>query len=291
MTNKSLKRASLEHLTFEEDDIFFDNFILEGNDIFGLEQFPRIIDAAGLCICMDGEIEVILNSQSFHMKKGIMCVVLPNDILHIRRKSADFKGYTVVYTPDFFTSINISSATPIYLYIKDNPCLSLKGTEQSELIRICEYLKEYDSKAEHPYRDDISKHLASVVVYVIIGFYQKGESLRQQPYSRKNVLYFEFMELIAKNYRKQRGIEFYANKLCISSRHLSSICKDITGITAKDCIDKHIITNIQILLVTTDMTISQISDELNFPNASFFVKFFKKQTGITPKGYRDINKT
>ncbi|WP_163265342.1 AraC family transcriptional regulator [Dysgonomonas sp. 216] len=152
-------------------------------------------------------------------------------------------------------------------------------------------MKEYDLKEEHPCKDDISKHLASAVVYVIIGIYKKGEPLNQQPYSRKNKLYFEFMELIAKNYRKQRGIEFYANKLCISSRHLSSICKDITGITAKDRIDEHIIANIRILLVTTDLTISQISDELNFPNSSFFVKFFKKQTGMTPKEYRNVNKT
>lgn len=291
MINKSSRRTSLERLTFKKDNVFFDNFILESNDMLGLEQFPRIIDAAGLCICMEGEVEIIIDSQNYHMKKGDMCIVFPNDILHVGKKSADFKGYTVIYTTDFFTSINVSSATPIFLYIKDNPCISLKNTEQAALIKMCEYLKEYDSKEEHPCKDEISKHLASAVIYEIIGIYKKGEPLSQQPYSRKNKLYFEFMELVAKNYGKQRGIEFYANKLCVSSRHLSSICKDITGITAKDCISEHVITNIRILLLTTDMTISQIADELNFPNASFFTKFFKEQTGITPKEYRNSNKT
>lgn len=95
------------------------------------------------------------------------------------------------------------------------------------------------------------------------------------------------MELVAKNHRKQRNIEYYANELCISSRHLSSICKEITGKTAKDCLNEYIIINIQTILATTEMTILQISEEFNFPNASFFTKFFKTQTGITPKEYRN----
>lgn len=293
MVYKQSKQASLERLSFEEGNTFFNNFILKGsaNDMLGLEQFPRIVEAAGLCICLGGEGEFTIESQSYKLKKGDMCVIFPNNILHVRKKSADFKGYTVVCTPEFLMSVNIPSGTPIYLYVKDNPCISLKNKEQEELIKMCDFLKEHDARKDHPCREEISKHLVSAIIYEVIGIYKRGEPLSQQPYSRKNKLFFEFQELVAKNYRKQRRIEFYADKLCVSSRHLAAICKEITGYTAKDFLNEHIVVNIRVLLSTTDMTIAQISEELDFPNASFFTKFFKEQTGMTPKEYRNRNRT
>lgn len=287
------ERFALEHLPFEEGNTFFENFMLEGgdNDLLGLERFPHIVEAAGLCVCLEGESEITIESQSYRLKKGDLCVIFPNDIVYVRKKSSDFKGYTVACTPEFLMSVNISSGTPIYLYIKDHPCISLKDDEQEELIKMCDFLKEHDARKDHPCTEEISKHLFSAIIYEVIGIYKKGKPLDQQPYSRKNRLFFEFQELVARNYRKQRGIEFYADKLCISSRHLSAICKEITGCTAKECINEHIVVNIQVLLSTTDMTIAQISEGLDFPNASFFTKFFKEQTGMTPKAYRNVNRT
>ncbi|MDL2244185.1 helix-turn-helix domain-containing protein [Parabacteroides sp. OttesenSCG-928-J18] len=69
----------------------------------------------------------------------------------------------------------------------------------------------------------------------------------------------------------------------------TSICKEVSGITSKGCIDHHIISHARLLLVSTDKTILQISDELNFPNSSFFSKYFKKHVGMTPKVYRDVH--
>jgi AraC-like DNA-binding protein len=290
MSQHQPEHSSLEHLYLKEDNTFFKYFILQGgeNDLFGLEQHPGIVEAAGFCICLEGEGELIIESRSYSLKQGYMCVFFPNDILFITKKSADFKGYTVVCTPDFYNTIYIASGTSIYMYVKDNPCISLEKQEQDNLIRICENLKVYDSQKDHPCREEIFKHFAAIIFYEIIGAYKKGTPLAQQPYSRKYKLLFEFMELVVKNCRQQRGIEFYADKLCVSSRHLSSISKEIAGQTAKDYLNDYIITNIRILLATSDLTISQISDEFNFPNASFFSKFFKQKTGMTPKEYRNV---
>lgn len=292
MKSKPSKKSTLEHLVFDTtNESFFDNSVLDGadSDLLLLEQYPRIIDAAGICICLEGQIEITIGSQSYPIKKDDLGIIFPNDILYVRNKSADFKGYLLVCTTDFFQLLNIASGTSIYLYIKDNPCISLKDKDRESLIRMCDFLKEHDLRTEHLYRDEISKHLMFSIIYEVIGIYKKGEPLKQVPYSRKNQLYFNFMELLAKNYSMHRELEFYADKLCITSRHLSSICKEMKGQTAKECINSHLITNIKILLETTDMTISQISEELNFPNASFFTKFFKEQTKMTPKEYRNAN--
>lgn len=291
MPYKNSKSSAFERLSFLEDNIFFDSFVLEGREknILGLENIPRVIDAAGLCICLEGEGEIVLNAQSYKIKQGDMCVVFPNDIVHVTKKSEDFKGYTIVCTPDFLVNVNVKSSTSLFLYIKDNPCISLGEKDQKDLIRMCDFLKEHDSRTNHPCREEISKILASAIIYEVVGIYQKGEPLRQQPYSRKNKLYFDFTQLIAKNFGKQKNVDFYADKLCITARYLSVICKEISGLTATECINHYIMTNARVMLSTTDMTILQISEELSFPNPSFFTQFFKKHQGITPKMYRTVS--
>jgi AraC-like DNA-binding protein len=283
---------NVERLSFVEDHVFFDSFMVDGSekDILGLEQLPRIVDAAGLCICLEGESEIVIEAQNYRMRKGDMCVIFPNDILYVNKKSSDFKGYTIACTPEFLESANIPSRTPLYLYIKDHPFISLNRQEQKDLLKMCDFLKKHDSREGHPCREEISRHLASAIIYEVIGIYEKGEPIRQQPYSLKNNLYFELMQLIAQNYRKHRNVEFYAGELCITPRYLSAICKDVTGMTATDCINRHVIVNARILLITTEMTILQISEEMNFPNPSFFTQFFKKHMNMTPKEYRNLNK-
>ena len=280
---------TFEHLDLGEDNnIFFCSFILQGyeKNILGIEYIPRIINAAGLCICLEGEGEVVIEAQSYRVKKGDMCVVLPNNILHITKKSPDFKGYTIACTLEFLISVNVRLNTSVYLHIKENPCISLKEEEQKGLIKMCDLLKEHYDREDHPCREEVSRYLASAIIYEVIGIYKKGEPLKQQSYTRKNKLYLEFMQLVAKNFNNQRSIEFYSGKLCITSRYLSAVCKEISGMTAAECITQYVMINARILLSTTDMSILQISEELNFANASFFSQYFKKHEGITPKAYR-----
>lgn len=291
-----LKQNKLERISFNQNTHhFFDSFIIKGSERYflGLEDFPQVIDAAGLCICLEGQCEIIIGTQGYLMQKGDMCVILPNNILHVRKKSPDFNGYIIICASDFLINSEIPSPSraPIYLFIKDNPCISLSEKEQSELIKMCEILKEHDSRVDHPCRYEISKNLGYAIIYEVIGIYKNKKPLSQQSYSRKDILYFEFIQLISKHYKEQRKVEFYAEELCITSRYLSAVCKEITGYTAKEYIDQHIIIIARTLLAATDLTVLQISDELNFSNPSFFTQYFKKQTGITPNKFRISNKT
>ena len=93
----------------EEGRLFFDSFFIRGNenDIFCMENIPHIVNAAGLCICLEGSADVVIGSQSYRLRKGDMCSVLPRTILYAIRKSEDFKGYACVCTPQFLMSFNI----------------------------------------------------------------------------------------------------------------------------------------------------------------------------------------
>lgn len=288
---KSNKKI-FEELSFAETEkLFFYSFFLDAEceDILGIENIPRIVNAAGLCICLEGDADIMIGSHIYYLNKGDMCVILPHTTLQAIRKSSDFRGYTCACTTDFLYSINMPSATPLMFLIKDNPCISLTETEQTELIGMCNFLEQHNARKEHPLRDEISRSLATATIYEVAGIYKRGRVIKERAFTRKNQYYFEFIELLHNNYATEREIAFYADKLCITSRYLSSICKDISGMTASECINHHLMMNIRLLLSTTDLTILQVSQELNFSNASFFSQFFKKHEGVSPKVYRERN--
>lgn len=97
----------------------------------------------------------------------------------------------------------------------------------------------------------------------------------------------KFIGLVQKNFKSERFLEFYADKLEISPKHLSRTMKSVTGFSAVEWIERYVILEAKVLLKSTNMNIQQISDELNFPSQSFFGKYFKKNVGMSPREFRN----
>lgn len=96
-----------------------------------------------------------------------------------------------------------------------------------------------------------------------------------------------FLKQLQTHHKQERKLEFYADKLCLSAKYLSQTIKNSSGKTAGEWIDEYVMLEAKALLKSTNMTIQQISDELNFPSQSFFGKFFKRLAGLSPKAYRE----
>lgn len=128
--------------------------------------------------------------------------------------------------------------------------------------------------------------------------YAVGNSLQQSACSqdtkisipsRQDGYCFRFFNLLANHPKISRHLGFYAEQLCLTPKYLTTLVRKATGKSAKGWIDDFIISNARFLLRHSDMTIQQIAFELNFPNQSFFGKFFKEHTGYAPSEYRYNN--
>mgnify|MGYP002245259316 CR=1 FL=1 len=86
--------------------------------------------------------------------------------------------------------------------------------------------------------------------------------------------------------KRERNVSFYADKLCLTPRYLNTIIRQTSQQTVMDWINQSIILEAKVLLKHSNLLVYQISDELNFPNPSFFSKFFKRMTGMTPHEYQ-----
>ena len=102
-------------------------------------------------------------------------------------------------------------------------------------------------------------------------------------YSSSERLFKEFLHLLASLYPKPRMVAVYADKLHVTPKYLSAVCKDISGETASDIINQYVIKDVLYLLKKSEKSIKEIVNELDFPNLSFFGKYVKRYTGSSPK--------
>ncbi len=119
---------------------------------------------------------------------------------------------------------------------------------------------------------------------VRINHFAKGACLYK---SSQDALYARFMDLLFVHHRRERSVAFYASKMCITSKYLTTVVKAASGKTSTEWIREETIKEIKRMLCHTQMPIKEIVYRLNFPNASFFGKYFKAQEGMSPKHYRE----
>ena len=95
-----------------------------------------------------------------------------------------------------------------------------------------------------------------------------------------------FLHELHIHYKTEHKVLFYADRLHVTPDYLSTLVRGISGITASEWINKFMLLKAKIMLKSTKMTIQQVSQELNFPSQTFFGKYFKRLTGVSPKEYR-----
>lgn len=115
-----------------------------------------------------------------------------------------------------------------------------------------------------------------------------SEEYSYQYQSSAKFLYARFMDLLSKHCGYERSATFYASQLCITPKYLTTIVKQQSGKPASEWIQEEAIKKIKQMLYTTQDSIKEIAYKLNFSNQSFFGKFFKEHTGMSPQYYRKV---
>ena len=131
---------------------------------------------------------------------------------------------------------------------------------------------------------------------VLLEFYDKMQRMnahkRRVPESttRQTDLFHRFVALVHEHCTREREVTFYADKLCISTRYLSTIVRNISHSSAKEFIDRSVVLEIKVLLQSTDLSVQEIAYRLRFPDQSYLGRFFKKHTGESPTEFRNSKK-
>ena len=303
MDSKTYNKFSLSKVKelFLKDDIVSigDDFILarQTNNLdYGLLKFPSRIDGFIAAYCRKGHFKCTINLTEHEIHDGMLVLNIPNNIIQLMpidsKRNEVIELTILAVSPQYMTTLS-SDLNKIFTDALNGLKTPIIEMVPEEVDLALQYFQLIDNviNIDSAYRNDSISYLLTSVFYLIGGLITKrivaNEGNQEaNPSTRHKRVFENFVELVEKYHNTERSMGFYADKLCITPKYLSKIIKNVSGFSAPDIINKYVILEAQHLLRHTDMSIKEIADQLNFPNQSFFYKYFKVHTGQTPNAYR-----
>lgn len=272
----------------------FERDLMAGKDICCLEgevkAFPKILckpflmNYVGLIVCEKGYFCFDVDKKKFTARAGETVFLSEGNNFSIGELSDDLRVSILFYHIDPIREILGSSIVAMYLYttLTPEPCYVWTSGEESDLARYIALLGRHRKSAQNPFDNHECKLLLLALTYRLCSIYSRRIIEEKNVAGHKIDTFIKLIRLIEKYYMQERGVAFYADKLCLSPKYLSALSKSVCGYMVQELVFRAIIRKSIFWLKNTNKSVQEISDDLNFPNASFFGTFFKKQTGLAP---------
>lgn len=264
-------------ITFEEENIPGKFFV----------DYPFSYDGIAFVSCLKGNGRLKINYKEYILEENSIITMTPTQIIELQEHSDDFLLNGLFFSQDVMFGLPVTKDFNILEKVITNPVLKLSKEDIRKVTAYHSFIVEVFNNNPHNYLKDIIKGLLLSLIYQIIAFYDLSKPEKSDYISRNEDITERFFLLLKDNYKTERLPKFYADKLFITTKYLSSILKKVTGRSINSWLEEAIILGAKLLLKSTDLTILQVSEELNFPNPSYFGRYFKKATGMTPKDYRE----
>ena len=244
-------------------------------------QPPFVIDDYRMGIFVRGEARISINLIERHVTPGTLVFLGPGTIISPIR----FTEPLEVYGLGLFADFPMPSQLPAAFngQVRDFQVKADEG-ELGIARRIIDTIWQIIHQSG--YSRPVVSSLVAALMHLYDGAYRRHTDLLQASRSREQSIFDRFIYLVNQHVAGEHQMKFYAEKLCLTERYLGTVVRQASGLTAKEWIDRALITRIKVELRHTNKTILQISEELSFPNPSFFSKYFKRITGQTPGAYR-----
>ena len=259
-----------------------------------LNVFPQslmssyLVDYIGLVVCTRGSYSFKVNEENMEARAGETLFLTENVHFQIESVSADLEYSLLFYRIAPIRDIlgNTVMMMRLYATLNPRPFIVLATGEEYALADYTQLLPSASYTESTMFDGHERKLLMLSLTYRLCSIFNRKVVQGGEASGHKIDIFVKLITLISDHYPKERSVSFYADRLCLSPKYLSSMVKGICGYTVQDLVFKAIIRRAIFLMTSTSKTIQEISDELNFPNASAFGTFFKKHTGLSPKHYR-----
>lgn len=238
-----------------------------------------------------GTIKLKQHFRDLELSANMFMVTDPQTVYEMISVSDDFQSRMVSYKREFISALSLKFNRLItYRYFRQqmNIGVPFHADEMEVVWKSVNFLKYIlDSETEMTYKKEIVEHLFSVFCYQMAGIISKEDSSAMNQMSRQEEIVFVFLNDVAKYHTTERSVEFYAARQSITTRHLSSVVKTVTGKSASEIIALIVINEAKVLLNSSGKPVSEISSILGFSDQYSFSHFFKKHLGESPTQYRN----
>lgn len=238
----------------------------------------------GIC-CKRGHGRGRINARTFDIAEHSYFIVLPNQITELIDVSDDFEATYVLMSEEFVSSISFGNTFSLRQTVTEHPHVVLgeRAREAFEgYVAMCASLIPIES---NPHRLEILR-LLTQAFFLSLGYFIHDRSSTDAAGTRNNAITNEFIRLVEDDYREHRDLAYYAERMALTPKYLSTVVKQTSGKSAVEWIERYVTLDAITQLTSTTRTIKQIAYDLNFPSQSFFGKYFCRVVGVSPATYR-----
>ena len=275
----------------------------------GLEEWqegPQVLTYGAILICRKGKARLNVNYKDWELYEGAVITLFPNDVVELKvdgdckspetengdckspQTANNFQAEILKYNPSLLREASLQLEQTVYSSLRKDRCRQDTPVVTNIINGMFSLLKVYFDQSECTC---ISQLVLCQLKAFFIGFH---EYLQRNPQYRPDEvksyrvreLFNRFMMLLERDYKISRDVNYYAAQMNISSKYLTNIVSLVTGHTPKTIIDQYVILQIKIHLKRTTQSIKEMAWEFHFADVSFFCRYFKKHTGLTPQQIR-----
>ena len=245
------------------------------------------LEGGAIYFCRKGWAHATINLKDYEIVENTQVVLLPGTIIRINGCSSDFTASFFGFPKEMFMEACMRFEPIFFRFIKEQPCYVLPQENTGAINGLIRATTAIYNDRENRFRNQIAKnHLQSFMLDIYDKCYCYFGKHKIEGGTRQDEIFKSFVSLVHEHCASQREVSFYADKLCISTKYLTGICKAVTGDSAKKIIDDFAILEIKVLLQSTELTVQEIADRLVFPDQSYLGRYFKRHEGMSPKEYQ-----
>lgn len=252
---------------------------------------PQVITYGAILICRKGKATVNINYKEWHLHEGAVITVFPNDVVELKVKSEAslFDVEMLKYNASLLREASLQLEQTVYSSLREDRCRQDTPVVTNSIDSMFALLKVYFNQSECTC---ISQLVLLQLKAFFVGFH---EYLQRNPQNRPDdevksyrvrELFNRFMMLMERDYKLSRDVNYYADLMHITSKYLTNIVRQVAGHTPKTIIDQYVILQLKMQLQRSSQSIKEIAWEYHFTDVSFFCRYFKKHTGLTPQQMR-----
>ena len=245
-----------------------------------------VTETCSFSLCTRGEAEIMINTQNYRIKKNHLIIMLPKQVIKPIHTTPDYEARIIFISSDYFKE-KCQEMIPLRFKMQYHPVVGLNEDEIKLLESYYSLLSRKTDKL-NPHFSELAVHkLAHALFYDLYNFVYRHMQDKNFELSHPNSIFNRFITLVEEYHLKERDIIFYANKLYLTPKYLSSVIHATSGKFAGEWIDYYVIALAKSLLVSSTKTIQEIGYSLNFSSPSAFTKFFKRIMKMSPREYRN----
>lgn len=270
---------------------------LSNSKILRMLNHPMRFDGLMIFFVGKGDFTIEVNLGSYAVKDRSLIVITPGNIIRLpeveKKKIASTELIFVLLSQDYYSSLHLdfSKVFQDSIAILANPCITLTEKQLSLATSYYNLLRAILSSDVKDKRQVIGGLISSLTYLTDDIWTGKIDAAKQSgaipaPSHRSKQIFDNFISLVTEYHSSERGMQFYADQLCLTPKYLSKVVKEASGKSGPEWIDSFVVLEAKNMLRYSGMSIKEVVFQLNFHNQSVFNKFFKSHTGMTPTQYR-----